>query len=77
MDAKESAAYLAHHLKLAGRDDPLFSDDATELLHERSRGIPRTLNNLATQALVATFAAQKSIADESAARAAIAEVLGE
>lgn len=77
MDAKESAEYLAHHLKLAGREDRLFSDDAITLLHERSRGIPRTLNNLATQALVATFAAEKSIVDESAAQAAVAEVFGE
>jgi type II secretory pathway predicted ATPase ExeA len=77
MSAAESAEYLAHHLKLAGREDRLFSDDAIALLHERSRGIPRALNNLATQALVATFATEKSIVDESAARAAIAEVLGE
>lgn len=77
MDAKESAEYLAHHLKLAGREDRLFSDDAIALLHERSRGIPRALNNLATQALVATFAAEKSIVDESAAQAAVAEVFGE
>jgi len=77
MDTKESADYLAHHLKLAGREDRLFSDDALALLHERSRGIPRALNNLATQALIATFAAEKSIVDESAARAAVAEVLGE
>jgi len=77
MDAKESAEYLAHHLKLAGREDRLFSDDAITLLHERARGIPRALNNLATQALVATFAAEKSIVDESAAQAAVAEVFGE
>lgn len=77
MDASESAEYLAHHLRLAGREDRLFSDDAVALLHERARGIPRALNNLATQALVATFAAQKSIVDESAAQAAVAEVFGE
>jgi len=77
MDASESADYLAHHLKLVGREDRLFSDDAIALLHERSRGIPRALNNLATQALIATFAAEKSIVDESAAQAAVAEVLGE
>jgi len=28
MDLAESAAYLRHHLKLAGRDEPLFADDA-------------------------------------------------
>ena len=77
MDAKESADYLAHHLKLAGREDRLFSDDAIALLHERSRGTPRALNNLATQALIATFAAEKSIVDETAARSAVTEVLGE
>jgi type II secretory pathway predicted ATPase ExeA len=77
MNAKETADYLAHHLKLAGREDRLFSDDALTLLHERSRGIPRALNNLATQALIATYAAEKSIVDESAAQAAITEVLGE
>lgn len=73
MDLAESADYLAHHLKLTGREDRLFSDDAIALLHERSRGIPRALNNLATQALIATFAAEKSIVDESAAQA---EVMG-
>ena len=61
----------------AGREDRLFSDDAIALLHERSRGIPRALNNLAIQALVATFATEKSIVDESAAQAAVAEVFGE
>ncbi len=77
MEAPESADYLAHHVKLAGREDRLFSDDALALLHERSRGIPRALNNLATQALVAAYAEQKSIVDESSAHAALAEVHGE
>jgi type II secretory pathway predicted ATPase ExeA len=77
MEASESAEYLAHHLRLVGHEDRLFSDDAVTLLHERSRGIPRALNNLATQALIATFAAEKAIVDESAARAAVAEVFGE
>jgi type II secretory pathway predicted ATPase ExeA len=77
MDAKETSSYLRHHLALAGRDDPLFSDDATALLHETSRGIPRALNNLATQALVACYIEQKSIVDEASARAAVTEVAAE
>jgi hypothetical protein len=40
MDIKESADYLRHHIKLAGREDQLFSDDATALLHKASRAIP-------------------------------------
>jgi type II secretory pathway predicted ATPase ExeA len=47
------------------------------LLHQAARGVPRQLNNLATQALVAAFAARKAIVDESAARAAVTEVTAE
>ena len=42
-----------------------------------SRGIPRALNNLAVQALVAAYAEQKAIVDESSARAAITEITAE
>ena len=74
MTAEETASYIEHHLKLAGRSDTLFSDDAVAMIHEVSRGLPRAVNNLATQALVATYAQGKNIADEQAARQAVAEV---
>ena len=60
--------------QLAGRSDPLFSDDALALIHATSRGLPRAVNNLAIQALVAAYADRKAIVDESAARAAVTEV---
>ena len=74
MEAAETKTYLAHHLALAGRSDTLFSDDAVALIHHTARGLPRAVNNLAIQALIATYATNKSIVDESSARAAIAEV---
>jgi type II secretory pathway predicted ATPase ExeA len=74
MTLTETADYLTHHLKLAGRSDPLFSDDAIALIHQTSRGIPRAVNNLAVQALVAAFADGKGIVDESSTRAAVTEV---
>jgi len=74
MTDKETGSYLRHHLALAGRTDPLFSDDATTLIHQTSRGYPRAVNNLAVQSLIAAFAADKTIVDESATRAAVAEV---
>jgi type II secretory pathway predicted ATPase ExeA len=74
MTDQETASYLRHHLGLAGRSDTLFSDDATTLIHQTSRGHPRAVNNLAIQALIAAFASGKSIVDESATRTAIAEV---
>jgi type II secretory pathway predicted ATPase ExeA len=75
MTAAETTSYIKHHLGLAGRSDQLFTEDATALIHSTARGIPRAVNNLALQALVATFAANKSLVDEPAARAAVTEVL--
>ena len=77
MDASETADYVTHHLKLAGRSDTLFSDDALALIHQVSRGIPRAVNNLAVQSLVAAFATTKAIVDESSTRAAVTEVTAE
>jgi type II secretory pathway predicted ATPase ExeA len=73
MDLAEDAAYLKHHLSLAGRSDPLFSDDAIALIHQTARGIPRAVKNLALQSLVAAFLDGKGIVDESA-RAGLTEV---
>jgi type II secretory pathway predicted ATPase ExeA len=74
MTSEETGSYLRHHLTLAGRSDNLFSDDATTLIHQTSRGYPRAVNNLAIQSLVAAFTANKAIVDESSTRAAVAEV---
>ncbi len=77
MTGEETAAYLRHHLALAGRSDTLFSDDAITLIHSTSRGYPRAVNNLAIASLLAAFAANKAIVDESSARTAVTEVTTE
>ncbi len=69
----ESVAQHAHRIKLAGRTDTLFSDEAIGLIHQVSRGLPRSVNNLARQALVAAFANKSAIVDEKATRQAISE----
>ncbi|MET8029651.1 hypothetical protein [Streptomyces avermitilis] len=75
MTTSETGSYIKHHLGLAGRSDQLFTDDAVTLIHTTSRGFPRVVNNLFLQALVATFAAGKSLVDEKAAQSAVTEVL--
>ncbi len=68
MNAKETADYITHHLKIAGRrTDTLFSTDSITLIHNASRGYPRTINNLAVNALTAAFARDSPIVDEKAA----------
>lgn len=77
MTPDETGTYIAHHLQLAGRTDTLFSDDAIALIHQVARGLPRAVNNLAVQALVAAYATSRSIVDEDSARAAFTEVTAE
>ncbi len=74
MDLGESANYLRHHLGLAGRDDPLFADDAVARLHRVSNGLPRALNNAATAALIAAATSGKDLVDDACAKRATAEL---
>jgi type II secretory pathway predicted ATPase ExeA len=74
MDLAESAAYLRHHMALAGREEPLFADDAVARLHRVSSGLPRALNNAATAALIAAAAAGQDLVDDACAKKAVAEL---
>lgn len=73
----ETVAYVKHHVALAGRSDPLFSDDAVALIHRTARGIPRAINNLALAALIAAYADNKGIVDEASAKTAVTEITAE
>ena len=73
MDLAESAAYLRHHLKLAGarsRCSPTTPSPACTWL---PRPAP-ALNNAATAALIAAAAAGKDLVDDACARKAVAEL---
>ncbi len=74
MDIGESAGYLRHHLALAGRDEPLFADDAIARLHRVANGLPRQLNNAATAALIAAASEGKDLVDDACAKRAVAEL---
>jgi type II secretory pathway predicted ATPase ExeA len=74
MDIAETAGYLRHHLALAGRDDPLFADDAIARLHRVSNGLPRQLNNAAIAAMIAAASTGSTLVDDVAAKKAAAEL---
>lgn len=48
----ESFEFVKHRLKAAGRTEPLFADDALELLHSNSNGCLRNLTALARMSLI-------------------------
>jgi len=36
--------YIAHRLRVAGREEPIFTQHATRMIHRLSGGIPRLIN---------------------------------
>jgi type II secretory pathway predicted ATPase ExeA len=53
LSAEEVRAYVLHHLKLAGRSDPLFEEGTFEILHQLGMGLPRKLNTLCLASMTA------------------------
>ena len=54
---QETAAYLAGRIKIAGGiGAQVFTREAVMLIHERSKGIPRTISVIADNALLTAFA---------------------
>jgi general secretion pathway protein A len=51
LEDEEARAYVLHHLKLAGRADPLFEEQAYPMLRQLGQGLPRKMGNLAQAAM--------------------------
>lgn len=64
MDAGETAGYISHHLKIAGVQNPLFTDDAVEIIHEFAGGIARKINNICIACLLDAYAQRKNLIDD-------------
>jgi type II secretory pathway predicted ATPase ExeA len=55
LDEGETGAYVAHRLKVAGRDAVLFEPEAIAALYRHSGGMPRLINIIAGNALIEGF----------------------
>lgn len=65
-NSDDTAKYVGHRLQVAGyRGQPLFAADALEIIHSRSDGIPRNINNLCFHALTLAFAIGQKTIDAS------------
>ena len=64
LTAPETRDYIAHHLKAAGRTTPLFTGEAIEEIFQYARGIPRRVNHVCTNALLAAYLEQKDLVDQ-------------
>jgi len=48
----EARDYILHHLKLAGRTDPVFEDQALAMVRQLGQGLPRKMGNLALASMM-------------------------
>jgi type II secretory pathway predicted ATPase ExeA len=60
---QETVDYLDRRLRAAGAQATLFRPGAADKVFEKSRGVPREINNVATAALLAAAAAGKKHVD--------------
>lgn len=62
----EISGYILHHLKVAGLDRQIFTDEAIRLIYQCSKGVPRRVNNICRYALVAAVVADSATVDAEA-----------
>ncbi len=63
LSAKEIRNYIDHRLKIAGASRKIFTDEADNLIVERSGGIPRRINLLCDSALLTGFGKEIEMID--------------
>ncbi len=74
LDGAETGAYLAHRLRVAGREAPLFTDEAVAAVHRASGGLPRRVNQIAGDALLEGFARETDLIGAAEVEAAVSDM---
>ncbi len=52
LDLEQTVTYIRHRIEHFGGKGDIFTDDALELIHDSSKGIPRRINNLCDLSLL-------------------------
>lgn len=55
---EETMDYISYRIKIAGREEPIFTREAMECVYEHTGGIPRRINRLCDICLVSGFSRQ-------------------
>lgn len=64
----EARSYIEHRCKVAGRQEPVFSEEAHRIIYEYSGGIPRQMNNFCDLSLVIGMGEKAACIDDRIAR---------
>lgn len=69
----EIGAYILHHLRVAGLDKQIFTEDAINLVCQFSKGIPRRINNICRHAIIEAIGIDVPYVDAEAVQKALTD----
>lgn len=61
LDLEQTVSYIRHRIEYFGGGHDTFSDDALQLIHDSSKGIPRRINNLCDLSLLMGYQRQLKV----------------
>ena len=76
LDSAHTSAYVAHRLKMAGRTDPIFTEEAVKLIFDFTRGTPREINNVCDVALLVGYTKRLEQINEKVVAEVIKDMVG-
>ena len=76
LSARETEAYIAHRLEVAGVGAQIFRTSAMREVHKLSKGVPRLINVMCDRALLGAYSADRRMIDVLTVRKAATEVRG-
>lgn len=65
---EEIGSYILHHLKVAGLERQIFTEEAILFIYQFSKGIPRRINNICRYAIIAAIEADSHTIDADIVR---------
>ncbi len=68
LSRQETTEYIQHRCRIAGREQALFSEQACEVVHDFTGGVPRLINTLCDTVLVYGYAEQHERIDAGLVR---------
>ena len=70
----DTREYLNHRIATAGGEPGIFTDEAVELIHQYSSGIPRKINQIASLALLEGFGREVRFVGPAILQSIVAEL---
>lgn len=73
-DRADTKNYILHRLSVAGRSEPVFKEEAYNVIYERSGGIPRRINHICDMGLLLGLGLKTNLIDKEIINEAVKDL---